>query len=454
VRNLVRFGRKYLNLITGFLLLYFILFVGSTSVTQDDYSTLSDLSLNGFWGPTIGVWDVLGGNISSVVPRTIALGIGFTPALPLGLVAYSAVTLLLVTLSLNYLLGLFVPMFRNFPFQKRLPLIFILSLGFEGLFTPGELGVFGFSAAAGVHIWPICFIILGHKLFFRKSAPAFVGTTFAFLYASNSNIPEGSLAVLVLVVLSYQSLNSIGRLRLGRRLIKNLVLLGASMFGLVIIFLAPGFQARTKTVGVSLGLNELLTGVIRAGIYFSIDILTHPFIYLVLILGYAIGVNSKLQTVKKPIQDFGCFALAYFLLLVLGAGVAYPAWHQTLGLYLFLLPLAFSLGVSYSQKNSKLLVIWSALLIPVLVVSSLTTLRSGYTVFNRKLSWQSNFEHNVCQVESNHPQDWRGSEITYPPKELGVEDINTWPWMEDGFKKWVVKSEFLCHRLRIDENNF
>lgn len=444
MRYLIRFGQKYSNWITGLLLLYFTLFVGSTSVTQDDYSTLSDLSLNGFWGPTNGVWNVLGGNISSVVPRTVALGFGFTPAVPLGLVAYSALTLLLVTLTLNYLLGLFVPMFSNFPFGKRLAFILILSLGFEGVFTPGELGVFGFSAAAGVHVWPICFIILGHMLFSRKSALAFVGAAFAFLYASNSNIPEGVLALLVVIVLSYRSSQSNGTHRPSKRLIKNLVLLIAVTFGLLIIFLAPGFQARTETVGVSLELKDFLASLIRAGMFFSVDILTHPFIYLGVILGYAAGLNSKLQAHRKPIQEFSFFTIAYFLLLVVGAGVAYPAWHQTFGLYVFLLPLAFSFGVHYSGKNSPRIRFWRALLIPVLIICMLVTGRSGYSTMERKFSWQSKFEHNLCAVNGLKSEPLLGSEIAYPPFNLGVEDLNTWPWMADAFKEWINNSELVC----------
>lgn len=444
MNTLAQFGKRYSNWITGFLILYFVFFVASTSVTQDDYATLSDLSLDGFWGPTNGVWNVLGGNISSVFPRTLALGFGFKSSLPLGLVIYSAVTLLLVTVSIDYLLGLFVPRLKSVSLSKRLPLILILSLGFEGLFTPGELGVLGFSAAAGVHVWPICFIILGHKFFSYKSFPAFLCTALMFLYSSNSNVPEGALAVLVVTILNYRSLLLNGRLLVNGRSVKNVVLLLASISVLFVIFLAPGFQARTETAGVSLEPKDLAIGVMRAVMFFSADILTHPFLYLVAILGYIVGKSSSLEAVRKPIQEFGFLALAYFLLLVAGAGAAYPAWHQTFGLYVFLLPLAFSLGLLYSNKIWKIRILGSALLIPIIVICSLVTVRSGYTVVNRKLTWQSNFEHNVCLVKSGMFEGFRGSEITYPPKKLGVEDLNTWPWMADGFRNWVVARNFQC----------
>jgi len=419
--------------------------VGSTTVTQDDYSTLSDLTTDGFWGPTHGVWNVLGGNISSVLPRTLALGVGFASSSPLGLVVYSALTLLLIALSFNYLLELFIPTLKVFSISKRLPVILILCLGFEGLFTPGELGVLGFSAAAGVHVWPICLIILGHRLYYRDSALAYIGTLLIFLYASNSNIPEGALAVLAAMILSYRSIFSNGKLLKDVRLVRSLILVLVSTGGLFVIFLAPGFQARTETAGVSLEPKDLVIGAIRAGIFFSADVLTHPFLYFAAVLGLILGTRLKLQIARGPLREFSFLAAIYFLLLVVGAGAAYPAWHQTFGLYVFLLPLAFSLGVIFSQKNPKLKVFASAVLIPVVILCILATVRSGYTVVNRKISWQGNFEHNVCLVKSNSVQDLLGSEITYPPKRLGVEDVNTWPWMADGFKNWVIKTNFQCN---------
>lgn len=442
----VQLCKKYSSWFSGILVLYFILFVLSTSVTQDDYATLSDLSSDGFWGPTFGVWNILGGNISSVIPRTLALGFGFSPALPLGLVIYSGLTLLLIILSINYLLTFFIPRFREFVLGKRLPLVLALSLGFEGLFTPGQLGVLGFSAAAGVHIWPVCFIILGHKFFLKNSRLSFFGTILAFLYAGNSNIPEGALAVIVVIALSYRTHCSSGLMHSGKRFIGTLVLLLTTITGLLTIFLAPGFKARLETAGVSLALNDLITGVLQAGAFFSIDILTHPFIYLATITGFIIGGHVGLQTAWKPIQEFSLIALLYFLLLIVGAGVAYPAWHQTFGLYVFLLPLAFSLGVFYSERRPGLRAIVSALLVPILILSSLATVRSGYTVMNRKIAWQSNYEHNICIIKAGSNETLRGSEIVYPPKSLGVEDINSWPWMADSFKNWIVNSGFTCKK--------
>jgi hypothetical protein len=431
------------------LLLYFVLFVASTSVTQDDYATLSDLSLDGFWGPTNGVWDVLGGNISSVIPRTLALSVGFFPILPIGLVTYSALTLLLIMLSIDYLLGLFVTRYKDFPVRTRVPLALILNLGFEGLFTPGELGVLGFSAAAGVHIWPVCFIVLGHKLFQRKSLLNFLGTILAFVYAGNSNIPEGALATLVVISLTYRSYFASGNIVSKKRSAGNLVLVFTTLISLLIIFSAPGFQARTDTAGVSLDPRDLVTGIVRAGIFFSADILTHPFIYLAGILGYLLGRATCLQVDMKRIHEFSLFAFLYFLLLVIGAGVAYPAWHQTFGLYIFLLPLAFSFGLLYSAKMPQTRAFVSALLGLMLVLCVLVTLRSGYTVFERKLSWQSNFEHNVCLVREGVVVGLRGSQITYPPNNLGIEDVDSWPWMADGFKNWIIESGFSCTAKRF-----
>jgi hypothetical protein len=446
VEYLIKIIQRYSKWVTGFLLFYLACFVTSTTITQDDYATLSDLVREGFWGPINGVWNVLGGNISSVLPRTLALGFGFSSGLHLGLIAYSAVTLILICLSFDYLLRLFIPGLKESAFRLRLPLILVSSLGFEGLFSPGELGVLGFSAAAGVHVWPICLIIIGYWLYSQKSLLAAFGTTLAFLYASNSNVPEGVFALIVVIFLSYRAFLSHSYKPFNKTFNKNLVLLVTTIAGLATIFIAPGFQSRSEAAGVSLELKDLVTGVARSGIFFTADILSHPFIYLMVVIGFVLARKTNLRVAKQPIKEFGVFAVLYFLLLVAGAGVAYPAWHQTFGLYIFLLPLAFSFGVLCYERKPNLNLFGRVLLIPVLIICLLITVRSGFTVFNRKMVWQSNFEHNICLIRSGSNQGFRGSEITYPPKNLGIEDINTWTWMADDFTSWVFETDFSCKK--------
>jgi hypothetical protein len=423
---------------------YFALFVAGISVTQDDYATLSELTLHGFFGPANGVWSNLGGNISSVLPRTLALGFNFSPTLPLGLIIYSAVTLFLIMVSMDHLISSLIPTVKGLAFKFRFPLLLVLGLGFEGIFTPGEVGVLGFSAAAGVHVWPMCFLILGHKLLVKRKPLSGLGAFLAFLYSSNSNIPEGLLTLIAVCVLSYRFTFIDGYHLKGKRMVGAFGLVMSCILAFSFIFLASGFQARSEAVGVSSDPKELILGILNSLLFFIMDILTHPFLYLAFILGNFLGRKLELQFAMKIFRDVCVLTVLYFSLLIVGAGVAYPAWHQTFGLYVFLLPLSFSLGALFSNSIPNINVLVRVLLIPVVIVSSLITVRSGYTNIERKLSWESNFEHNVCVVTGFKPDPLLGSEITYPPKNLGIEDLNTWPWMADAFENWVKGSGFTC----------
>jgi hypothetical protein len=437
-------ARKYYNWVSLILFAYFLVFLVSASIAQDDYATLSDLTTDGFYGPVIGVWNTLGGNIASVVPRSMALGLGFQIGFPVGLVIYSITTLALMLISFDFLLGYLVSPFQSLAVRKRLPILLILALGFEGIFTPGEVGVLGFSAAAGVHVWPISFVVIGAKLFSIKTRLSLLGAMFAFLYAGNSNIPEGVLAVIVAIAMCYSTVLQDGRLIKKKKVLGYLGVPLISAFGLLVIFVAPGFQARSQAVGVSFAFNDLAVGVIRAAMYFLFDILTHPFIFLAVFLGYAVGKFGKLTVEKKSIRNVGITSILYFLLLVAGAGVAYPAWHQTFGMFVLLLPLSFAFGVHFASVPRVQLPAIRIFLIPLLIACLLVSLRSGYTTVERKLSWQSNFAHNVCVAKGLKSGPYLGSEITYPPMNLGIEDLSTWPWMADAFKKWINGSNFVC----------
>lgn len=438
---------RKVQLVSYLLGLYLAVFVASTCITHDDYATLSESTLHGFWGPANGVWTSLGGNISSVIPRTIALSLWVGSTQPIGLIIYSALTLFLILVSFDWLLRYLIPGYQNFSRNKRVFLLLVLSLGFEGVFTPGQAGVLGFSAAAGVHVWPVCLIIIGHRLFARGTKLALLGSLATFLYAANSNVPEGMLALFVVLSLFFRRLLSKEPLFRERQIKWYFLISFTTAIGLVIIFLASGFSARTETAGVSFNPKDLILGVIRSFAFFSADIVTHPFLYLAFLLGVMVGKSLKPGVHSFAMKEFALIAGAYFTLLVLGAGAAYPAWHQTFGLYVLLLPLAFTLGIRICNSNLKLSKSVPLLLIPVLLLSTLITVRSGYLVVARKINWQASFEHNVCVTRGEIEAPLRGLEITYPPVDLGIEDINTWPWMADGFEKWILGSDVSCNLI-------
>lgn len=444
MKNLLRPKARFVNSISFLFLTYLAVFVASISITQDDYSTLSDLSLNGFFGPVSGVWNGLGGNISSVLPRALALSVGSYPNFPIGLIIFAGVTFFLILISFNYLLCDLIPSFKNLARSRRLLLLLVLSLGFEGLFTPGQVGVFGFSAAAGVHVWPICLVIIGRELILRNKPLSIFGALLAFLYASNSNIPEGVVALTVILLMNYQSNALRHRSKRSGPTVAYQLISAISALGLVVIFVAPGFEARTETAGVSFNPIDLLFGVTRAFVFFSADIFSHPFIYLAICLGFQVGKSRQIMIEKKVLKNLGAVTLLYFLLLVVGAGVAYPAWHQTFGLFVLLLPMSFAFGVYFSSNLGRISTLIRLSFLPVLLVCLLVTARSGYSTIDRKISWTSNFEHNVCVVQGINSDPLLGSEITYPPMNLGIEDLDTWPWMLDGFTNWIGESGISC----------
>jgi hypothetical protein len=180
---------------------------------------------------------------------------------------------------------------------------------------------------------------------------------------------------------------------------------------------------------------------------FTADGLSHPMVWVLLILGAILVFNgsfsiSDLDSFRLRILSVGGFLI--WSALIVGSTFAYPAWHQSMGMYVLLLPLAFGLGVSNRFKFQK-----KTLVSAFIIVSFLMTavfLRIGIMGVNRSLDWDTNFQKNICLLKLDQKASLLGAEIQYPPFNLGVEDVNTWEWMRNKYVGWIsaIPNEIKC----------
>ena len=214
------------------LVLYFLAVFWRFRPVQDDYVTLNQLSSDGFLAPSLDIWNNLGGNLSTVLFRSILLWDSRYSVYFLGLRLFPVLTFFVVVVgirSLVTLCGLRISR-RSIGVSSL-----ILVLGMEGIFTPGILGVLNFSAASLVHFWPICLLPTIICFLSYDSASRNIFGYFLLLLASNANITE---SVLYMAVFLFLILNSRGKN------LKWIFGLFISSCNVVIIFFAPGFGRR------------------------------------------------------------------------------------------------------------------------------------------------------------------------------------------------------------------
>jgi hypothetical protein len=229
----------------------------------------------------------------------------------------------------------------------------------------------------------------------------------------------------------------------------NFYFLGfGSLAGTIGIAAAPGFWNRASDqVGLPESFMDFAMRFTKSFASFSADALSHPMVWLLLILGAVMAVKNP--AIKTSIDSFKLkiLAIGSFLIwfaLIMGSTFAYPAWHQSMGMYVLLLPLAFGLGVINSVRFKwKTLV--SALTVASLIIIAVL-LRAGVMGINRSLVWDRNLQENICLLQEDPEASLLGAEIQYPPFKLGVEDVNTWEWMRNKYVGWVnaVPNDIKC----------
>jgi hypothetical protein len=129
-----------------------------------------------------------------------------------------------------------------------------------------------------------------------------------------------------------------------------------------------------------------------------------------------------------------------FSVLVAGATFAYPAWHQSIGLYLFAPFIGLTLS-SFINRRRK--AIWDVATFLVFLLVIGINARGVELLSNRGIQWDLNRHANYCAAFSSPTGEFLGAEIRYEPFALGIEDLSRWEWMANSFRDWVQSDDFI-----------
>lgn len=414
---------------------------------QDDYFNLESVQQMGVTGYLEDTWNLHGGNMVQFLIHCIVILPTTQNFVYWNLGLFFIVTELLVFYSVRSILSW---LFASRSIHNRFWIPLLSVVGFEGIFVPGLLGAYGFSLATLAHLWPVMAFTLG-LIGLKRFRGSWSLTFLLGLIAGNSNLGESAFAFGAWVLI-YVAFHKIERFedRSGIQKNSNFYLLGAGAFiGTIGIAGAPGFWNRASDqVGLPTSNLDFTKRFGKSFASFSADALSHPMLWVLLLLGSVLA--TKTPFIKEILDGFRLRILIVgtFLIwaaLIMGSTFAYPAWHQSMGMYVLLLPLAFGLGVA-----NKYRVPWKALLSGFAVASLITTavlVRAGAMGINRSLVWDNNLQKNVCALKVDPEAALLGAEIQYPPFNLGVEDVNTWDWMRDKYVGWV---NAIPHDLKCD----
>jgi hypothetical protein len=390
---------------------------------QDDYVTLDQLASGGFWGPTKDVWDSLGGNISTVLLRSILLWDSRYAPNFYGLRLFPVLTVIVIFVGIHFFCVLCGSALSA---KQSIVATVVLAVGMEGLFTPGIIGILNFSAASLVHFWPICLLPTIIWLIAQKPRLKMTLGYLLLIFAANTNITESLLYLSVFLFVCIQ--RDFPRSR-------SLFAVFFSLLSLVTIIVAPGFTKRSAIFSLDRDYWAMPLNFFRNSAIFTTDILTHPMIIFLFISGAALPTFQKLILRKNVLQRILLLEVTYLLLSIAGSTFAYPAWHQSLGLIPLAGYLSYQLGIrlrNFFPKFSR-----RSFLIAILVLMLPVMSRLSWQLDRRAEIWDANLQSTNFRFSEYETQR---AEIIYPPFGLGVEDIFTWEWMADPFYSW--KSQF------------
>lgn len=404
---------------------------------QDDYFNLQSVQQMGVAGYLADTWELHGGNMVQFLIHCIVILPTTQSLVYWNLGLFFLATELLVFLCVRAILSwLFTSRSTNIRFW--VPLLSVA--GFEGIFVPGFLGAYGFSLATLAHLWPVMAFIFG-LIGLKNFRGSWILAFLLGLIAGNSNLGESAFAcgawvLMYLAFYKFQQFES----RSGIQKNLNFYFLGVgSIVGTIGIAAAPGFWNRASDqVGLPESLMDFAARFTKSFASFSADALSHPMVWVLLTLGAVMAVKSPV--IKTSIDSFKLrlLAIGSFLIwfaLIMGSTFAYPAWHQSMGMYVLVLPLAFGLGVVSSVRFKWKT--WVSAFTVVSLIMITVLLRAGVMGINRSLVWDQNLQRNICILKDDPNADLFGAEIQYPPFNLGVEDVNTWKWMRDKYVGWI-----------------
>lgn len=422
-----------------------------TRPLQDDYFLLGYLSNNSWLDFVKDVWISQGGNLWPYGAQGLLLK---------GSIYYANFTIIaiwtLITLSTvsycNYQIfrWFFNKEFNLFGKFKIATIISISYLGFEGLFTPGLIAAYSYHMAAFSHLWPITLLLIAVHLANKGSDNIAVALILGLLIG-NSNIAESFAAMVCLLGIFLVRKNSNN---IASQIIKNgkrfyYTLLTGVIIGFITILASPGFWNRAQnSVGLPDSGEEFAQRFLKSFGSFSADLISHPMLYISFFIGIFMAIPRKTgeekEKVLNKLQLLLLLGLILFSSLTIGSTFAYVSWHQSTGLYQIFIPLAFLIGVYHKTFLKLNINPRKKLFISFLIVISLIliSLRTGLALKTRASEWDAAFEINYCLIKNDPRAKLVGAETLYPGFNLGVEDVNRWEWMRNGYANWVSNPKF------------
>ncbi len=424
-------------LVSVSIFLHLTVFAMSARPVQDDYSLLADISEKGFFGYLILVWETHGGNLTPMILNAGAISSALNSFNFITIVIFSIFTFLLVGVS-GWIAATQIQINGSgLPATVALFLILGTLFGFEGIFSPGLIGAYFFSSASAVHVWPIIFTLFGVYLASKKSSNILLVFVLGF-FAGNSNIAE-SLAILIATFLV---LVSPGKFLHDFSLLKLRLFLSGVFVGAITIIASPGFWTRaTQNTedGIPGSIPEFVIRFSKSFSIFTVDLLTHPSLYIFLALGYLF--QKKFKSVGPIIVKSNYIEVLFFALLfslILGATFAYPAWHQSLGLLLLLPGASFTIGLRLGNRTNSFKPRFASKIVRVSVVLMIVLIaRADMSVLQSGRSWPGSNLTNICALRGDDDAKLSNPEIHYPFFNLGVEDVQTWPWIRATYVRWI-----------------
>lgn len=413
---------------------------------QDDYFNLQSVQQMGIFGYLSDTWNSHGGNMVQFFIHCIVILPTTQSFVFWNLGLFFLATEVSVFFTVKTILSW---LFRSISPSVRFWVSLLSVAGFEGLFVPGFLGAYGFSLATLAHLWPVMAFVVGLVGLKRFRGSGIVALLLG-LIAGNSNLGESAFAcgAWLLVLIAFLLVEEFDT-KSGLKKDLSFYLLGIGSFvGTIGIAAAPGFWNRASDqVGLPHSLSDFVKRFAKSFASFTSDGLSHPMFWVLLFLGIVVARTSPKSELILDSFKFKMLAVGTGLIwiaLILGSTFAYPAWHQSMGMYVLLLPFAFSLGV-VSRLDLKTKLVTVALAVAGIVMTA-TFLRIGVLGVNRSLVWDRSLQTNVCLLKTNPDAKLLGAEIQYPPFGLGVDDVNTWDWMRNKYVGWVaaVPSDIKC----------
>lgn len=442
--NAIERSKQFIPL-TLILLLPLFLMSFFVRPVQDDYLELNTIAQKSIPYFLASIWESQGGNIWPYFLNSVLLWVSKESWIFPGLSIFYLITLVLTFLA-SFLLLKQVLGESTDRLPKAVVVLFTIlsALSFEGLFVPSFAGAFTFSLASIAHLWPVLLFIFAFTLLQIDR----VGIYFLLplgLMIGNSNAGESFTALMIFSVLFFgRSINALGH---NLRMLPIFTVWFGTLVGFTLIVIAPGFKNRAvNSVGFPEDFSELVTRFSKSFISFSVDSLTHPAVYLLAALGLILSRRAEsqwsIQVSNKKLIYLGMGLMLLFTNLVLGGTLAYVSWHQAFGLQFLLGPLAFLYGLAFGKKMNIRYINLVRKSLPISTILVMVSLIRCFTLLiDRGIEWDELHAKNQCLVLKEANTKITGAEIRYPPFDLGIEDVQTWPWMMDNYVAWIKHSQ-------------